>query len=208
MGEVWKDIVGYEGKYAVSSQGRVMSLKSYGGSGQRLLKTTKRPDGYLKVVLSRNGEGKNYLVHRLVAMAFLPNPNGLEMINHKDEVRSNNCVDNLEWCSRSYNQLYSLAIHPERRYVFGNNFRDKKTGELFSSWTKRVPKKHFERVLQKTEDGIVVAEYENATEAAIVTGLNSGGIIYACKTNKNPRRDKIRRKDWKARCGGFIWEYE
>lgn len=110
MEEIWKDIEGYEGKYQVSNLGRVRSL-NYNHTGEiKLLKQYTNKKGYKQVELSKNGKGKNYLVHRLVTIAFIPNPNNLPIINHKDENPSNNNVNNLEWCTYEYNVNYGTAI--------------------------------------------------------------------------------------------------
>lgn len=94
-----KDIKGYEGHYAITEDGQVYSYKS-----KKFLKPNEAR-GYLKVKLSGPNR-KDYYIHRLVAEAYLPNPDGLPEVNHKDENKLNNCVDNLEWCSREYNQTY------------------------------------------------------------------------------------------------------
>ena len=99
--EVWKDVVGHEGKYKVSNEGKVMNLTS-------LLSSSKR-GGYPSVTLRRDGKGKPHYVHRLVAQAFLPNPEELPNVNHKDEDKGNPHVSNLEWCDQHYNMDYSLA---------------------------------------------------------------------------------------------------
>ena len=111
--EEWKDIQGFEGKYMVSNLGRVKSLermkwvgKSYYKAPERILKAVKAR-GYLRVMLCKDGKGKWYPVHRLVAIAFIPNPYNLPEVNHKDEDKKNNCVQNLEWCSSQYNMEYS-----------------------------------------------------------------------------------------------------
>lgn len=109
--EVWKDIPGYEGLYQVSNLGGVKSIKRPDAAGSRLLrekilKPTIGTRGYLNVGLRKDNMQKKIEVHRLVAMAFIPNPQNLPQVNHKDEDKVNNCVDNLEWCSRSYNVNY------------------------------------------------------------------------------------------------------
>ena len=104
--EVWKDIEGYEGKYQVSDSGRVKSLNYRRSKKEKVIKSWKRKDGYLQVVLCKDGENKNYLVHRLVAQNFIPNSENLPEVNHKDEDKSNNAVNNLEWCDCSYNINY------------------------------------------------------------------------------------------------------
>lgn len=100
--EIWQPVEGYE-DYAVSNFGRVKSLK-YGN--EKILKSWNNGKGYLFVSLCRNGKMKHFKIHRLVAIAFLPNPEGFPEINHIDENKSNNCVDNLEWCSHKYNINY------------------------------------------------------------------------------------------------------
>ena len=107
--EVWKDVVGYEGLYKVSNKGHVYSVERKNSRGikcgGRILKQTIS-SGYLKLFLYKNGMRKNKYVHRLVAKAFIPNPNNYLEINHKDEDKTNNYVENLEWCTSKYNSNY------------------------------------------------------------------------------------------------------
>ena len=105
MEEIWKDIEGYEGLYQVSNMGNVRSLNYNQTREIKVLKPSNNR-GYKLVVLSKNGKSKTYQVHRLVALHFIPNPNSLSIINHKNEDKTNNCVDNLEWCSQEYNINY------------------------------------------------------------------------------------------------------
>lgn len=113
--EIWKNIKGFEGLYQVSNYGRVKSLqrKVRWRNGTRTINERvlhfgydKNYQGYQIVVLSKNGICKTYKVHRLVAEAFIPNPDKLPQVNHKDESKENNHCTNLEWCSRSYNINY------------------------------------------------------------------------------------------------------
>lgn len=114
MIEEWRPIEGYEGLYEVSNTGRVRSLdmylkckgKSYRLQKGKVLSPSKNTDGYLQVCLCCNGKYKKCLVHRLAAQAFIPNPDNLPEINHLDEDKTNNNVDNLEWCDRKYNLNY------------------------------------------------------------------------------------------------------
>lgn len=103
----WKDITGYEGLYQVSDDGQIVSLARKGRRRNKVLKQGYRGGRYKFVVLSRNGIEDRRGVHRLVAEAFLPNPDNLPEVNHKDENPENNCVENLEWCTREYNIGYS-----------------------------------------------------------------------------------------------------
>lgn len=139
--EIWKDILGYEGLYQVSNFGRVKSLKF---GKERILKLTKDKDGYLIVNLYKNNKSKTFKVHRLVAEAFIPNPDNLPQVNHKDEDKSNNIVSNLEWCDVKYNQNYGT--------------RNKRIGKSNTNG------KRSKTVLQYTLDGKFVREWESYRE--------------------------------------------
>lgn len=108
MNEEYRTIDGYEGLYEVSNLGNVRSL--YDGRHQKyrtkILKPRMKPDGHVQVVLSKSGKVKQFLVHRLVAQAFLPNPQNLPQVNHKNEIADDNRVENLEWCTAEYNANY------------------------------------------------------------------------------------------------------
>lgn len=113
--EVWKDIKGYEGLYQVSNLGRVRSLNYNKTKTVRTLKLTSNAKGYLQLILHKNGKISSRKVHRLVAEAFIPNPEELPQVNHKDENKTNNCVDNLEWCTNYYNAWYGTKIDKMRK---------------------------------------------------------------------------------------------
>lgn len=150
MDEEWRDIVGYEGLYKVSNFGNV-----YSNYVHRNLKPGKTQDGYMYVVLNKNKQKKNYLVHRLVGDAFIDNPSNLPIINHKDENPQNNHVDNLEWCDYVYNATYNDA-HIKR----GNNMG-----------------KH---VYAYDNEGNIIAEYNSTRHAGRATGVSSGNIGECC----------------------------
>lgn len=115
--EIWKPIKGYEGNYEISSSGRIKSLRRTKHSAKRgyyilqekILKPVSNGRGYLGVMLTKNGKQKHYYIHRLVADAFLDNPNNYPQINHKNENKSDNSVENLEWCTAMYNNNYGTA---------------------------------------------------------------------------------------------------
>lgn len=108
--ETWKDVIGYEGYYKVSNKGNVYSVVREDVMGRKwgglILKPVCDRGGYLKVVLYKNSKMKNKSIHRLVAEAFIPNHNDYLEINHKDENKTNNHVENLEWCTSKYNMNY------------------------------------------------------------------------------------------------------
>lgn len=159
MKEIWKDIKEYEGLYQVSNFGRIKSLPRK-GTYARILKPSTNKDGYLQVHLCKNGKLKTFLVHRLVAEAFLDNPNNLPQVNHKDENPQNNNVENLEFCSAKYNTN------------FGN--RNKKIAEKMTNG------KLSKKVLQYTLDGQFVREWESTAECGR-NGFNQGHICSCCQ---------------------------
>mgnify|MGYP006375919495 FL=1 len=110
--EIWKDIFGYEGYYQISSLGRVKSLIWEKNKKHKQPKILKNyiDKGYYRVSLYKDGNHKKYRVHRLIAQAFIPNPNNLPEINHIDENKLNNDISNLEWCSTEYNVKYGTRL--------------------------------------------------------------------------------------------------
>ena len=115
MGEIWKDIEGYEGIYQVSNLGKVKSLERYCSTHwgrrrvpEKILNPQEKEYGYLCVDLHRDGNSKSYSIHRLVATAFIPNPEDKPEVNHKDGDTGNNQVSNLEWATGSENVRHAL----------------------------------------------------------------------------------------------------
>ena len=107
-----RDIKGYEELYAVTSCGRVWSYKR-----KRFLKPAKNKNGYLKVNLYKNGKMKTCRIHRLVAETYIPNPDNLPQVNHCDENKENNCINNLEWCDSKYNINYGTRTERTSKKV-------------------------------------------------------------------------------------------
>ena len=106
---IWKDIKGYEGLYQVSNTGKIRNTKT-----KYILKPVTQSNGYMKVCLTKNRIQKNKTIHRLVAETFIPNTSNLPCINHKDENKTNNNANNLEWCTQEYNTKYSRQLHPTK----------------------------------------------------------------------------------------------
>jgi hypothetical protein len=131
--EIWKDIVGFEGIFQVSSTGRVYSYKRNGTLGG-ILKGQYTNLGYHRYLLSKNGIKRSFFAHRLVADAFIPNPKHLPLINHKDEISSHNWVDNLEWCTAKYNTNYGNGIKRRSESRYKKVYQFNKVGNLIKTW--------------------------------------------------------------------------
>ena len=123
-GVEWTAVPQYEGLYEAHPSGRVRSVSRVMRDGRRLtgriLKPRYNTRGYLIVNLSVDGKAKTHTVHKLIARTFLPNPHGHPMINHLDEVRTNNGVTNLEWCDNQHNREWSNANYYELCDPHGN----------------------------------------------------------------------------------------
>lgn len=192
MEEIWKEVPSLDG-YLASNFGQVKMLEHYSNmpnGGVKHHKEKIKPqetsrNGYLRVKCYKDGKMKRYSVHRLVAMAFLPNPNNYPQVNHKDENKSNNTVwvnedgsidqekSNLEWCSSEYNHNYGS--------------RNQRAA------LKNVNGKKSKSVLQYDLDGKLIKQYPSIAEATR-NGFDGGGIWQCCN-------NKI--KQYK----GYIWKY-
>lgn len=186
MEEIWKDIKGYNGVYQVSNLGNVrrIKLKEYNSTEyiiDRNIKPTDNGNGYKIVGLSKDNKRKNYYIHRLVAIAFIKNPNMYKEINHKDNQKSNNNVNNLEWCDRGYNVRYS--------YLKGSHQAPK-------SMLGKKGKEHPISVSVKQYDlnNNFIKEYESANIASEETGICYSSIK-KCRAGKQKK------------AGNFIWTY-
>lgn len=182
MKETWKDIFGYEGFYQISNLGNVKSLdrivknKASKRRGEYFVqikgkypKQHKNPDGYMRVDLCKNKKHKSILVHRLVALHFIPNPGMLDQVNHIDGDKTNNCVENLEWCTQIENAAHAV-----------------KTG-LF--------KPHNERRIVGTDSDGNKIYFKSAAEAGRKLSINPGSICSVC-TGHNPHRQTAGGYKW------------
>ena len=121
--EIWKDIEGFEGLYKVSNLGRIKSLNYRCTKKEKLLKHGSDKDGYLNVKLCKEGKVKSRSVHRLVAQAFIPNPDNKPEVNHKDEDKTNNKVENLEWVTSKENINYGTRTERCSKPIYGINIK-------------------------------------------------------------------------------------
>ena len=192
--EIWKDVAGYEGLYQVSNLGNVKTLERFYYSGRNhtirkvqksmLLKQQTNKDGYRTVGLTKDGKQKYTLVHRIVAQAFIINddPENKTLINHKDEVKTNNVVDNLEWCTPKYNNNYGTAR--ERGIKTRKSRYTKEKHPLYGKQHKEESKKKMSERKNKPVICITTGEiFKSVKEASEKTGVNLSNICQCCKGN-------------------------
>ncbi len=189
--EVWKDIRGYEGLYQVSDFGNVKSLerKSWNGykwfiKKEKILKPRPLKSGYLRVSLCKDGIAKDYLVHRLVAIAFIPNPDNLPKVNHKDENKENNCYFNLEWCDSKYNSNYGTAIERSKN---NKPSMSGKNNPMYGKSGKDSPSS--KKIVQLTLDNEFIRIWDSISEVAIELGFNTSTISKCCRGIKHKHKD-------------------
>lgn len=150
--EIWKPVPidGYCEIYLISNKGRLKNIKR-----NKILAINLDNYGYPHYLMSANGKRKTMTAHRLVALAFIENPLNLPCVNHKDEVKTNNSVENLEWCSVAYNNAYGTRL-------------------------KRSAEKRSKPIAQM-KNGILVATFSSSTEAEKKTGINFSKIRSCCR---------------------------
>ena len=142
--EIWRPVVGYEGLYEVSSYGRVRSVDRYvvdSLGNRRFYKGKVLSPGIRNNYLSVSLQGRMFTIHRLVAETFLPNPDNLPQVNHKDEDKTNNRVDNLEWCTAKYNLSYGTR-----------NIRIKETAIKNGSWSGLSKEEYWKEYYEKNKE--------------------------------------------------------
>lgn len=159
MSENWKTIEDYP-NYQVSNLGNVKSLKYHRENKEKQLSLIKDKDGYLSVKLCKNGKIKKFLVHRLVAIHFLPNPQNLPQINHINEVKTDNRVENLEWCTNEYNINYGTR-------------------------NSRMAKTQSRLILQFSKQNEYIKSWNSIKDAVETLNISKSQIIYCCQNKEN-----------------------
>lgn len=199
--EIWKDIKGYEGFYKISSYGRIMNTGIY-RDGRRYNPKVLIPNtdihGYKYVSLYKEGKVKSVKVHRLVAEAFIPNPENKPCIDHIDTDRTNNRVNNLRWVTYKENANNPLTIKHICEVLKNREITDeyrKHMSDVMKSNIEKVMSKVRIPVLQFTKDNVFVAEFPSTVDAAKAVHGNATSISRNCR-GKRPS------------AYGFIWKYK
>ena len=184
--EIWKDVAEYEGLYKVSNKGNIYSIGRKDSRGHRRRGRMLSPghnshSGYPQVGLRKNGVLKMKYIHRLVAETFLPNPEGRPQVNHRDEDKVNNNVENLEWCTSEYNNTYGTRIE-----------------KVVQARSKKVKATNI-----KTNEVITF----NSTQEAKLKGFSGGCVSAACRGVYKGRAGKLVGGDGRT-YKGYKWYYE
>lgn len=177
MEEIYRDVVGFEGKYMVSNLGNVKSLRYQNKNEEKVLTPIKHHGGYLIVHL---GAKNLRMIHVLVAMAFIPNPSGKKLVNHKDGNKHNNCVSNLEWVTAKENTEHAIRVG-----LRDPHFNNAKSGKENAQ---------SKPILQCSVDGSVVKQWDCISDASRAIGCSPAQLI-----NNAQGRTKT--------CHGFVWRY-
>lgn len=195
MDEIWKDIDGYEGLYQISNLGNVKGLPKKTKFGNRIkqypcryLKASVSKRGYYVVSLQKDCMSKTFTVHRLLMIAFVPNPENKRAIDHIDTNKLNNNLDNLRWCTDKENSNNHITL--EKNRINGRNL-----------WKNGVFKDrdnvHYRMVEQRTKNGEYIKTWDSIIEASKALGIDSSTISSVC-LGTDPKRHTA---------GGFIWKH-
>ena len=176
--EIWKDIEGFEGIYQISNKGNLKSFKK--NKNGRILKNKNKKGWYLNIILTNKKKKKSIKIHKLVALAFIPNPNNYPVINHINGNKQDNRVENLEWCTQKQN-----IIHAKQKGL----------------WKYNKPYK-CKKILQFSLNNDFISIYENAEEASRKTNVCSRNILMVANKEPYNKKGYIRKQ-----AGGFIWRF-
>ena len=176
MKEVWKSVVGYEGLYEVSNFGRVKSLKRL-HTKERIVSQWLNHRGYARVTLWKENKQRKYSVHRLVAEAFIPNPEAKPQVNHIDENKTNNAAWNLEWCTQTENHNHGTI-------------NERISASLTNNPQKSKPVSAFD------DKGNLISTYPSIYEASRRLGVSASSI-----------RNCIKGRNRMKHCHGYVWKY-
>ena len=187
INEIWIDIVGYEQLYQISNLGRVKSLNYNKTGKEKILKLCKNNSGYLLVNLSKNSETKKYTVHRLVAEAFIDNPNNLPCIDHINCEKSANSVENLRWVTHKENMN-----NPITKLVLKNNGLKNNKGQKIATICATF--KNSKPIIQFSKDGEFIRKWNCIMDVERELGIDQGNISKCCN-------GKLKS------AGGYKWSY-
>lgn len=180
---VLKAIPGYEGEYSASADGRIYSHKT-----ERWLKPNISRNGYESVELFNEGVGKRMFIHRLIAITFIPNPENKEQVNHKDENKRNNSLENLEWSTRRENMNYGTRI---LRQINSTDY----TTERRKNIARKNGKAAAKSVLQISRTGEIINRFDSIVEAQKALSVKRSHIVECCRGKRKSSN-------------GYLWRYE
>ena len=182
MQEIWKDVVGYEGLYQVSNLGHIKSIgRKSNHKNTIIMKPFISGNRYFSVYLHKNNNSKRTFVHRIVALAFIPNPENKPYVNHINGNRFDNCVSNLEWCTSQENNSHAVRTGLNKGYSHWNGI----TGEN---------NPHSIPVFQIDKNNNIVNTFCSAREASNITGISRRMISNCCNGTKKS-------------AGGYFWKF-
>ena len=186
MKEVWKDIRGFEGIYKISNFGRIKSFKRV--EDGYILSNKNSKNGYLSVVLinTNNKKIRYTRIHRLVAEAFIPNPENKREVNHIDGNKQNNLISNLQWATSSENIRHAIKLNPNMIYGMNQYNKEMRPNPIY----------------QYSLDGKFLREYINSAEASKSTGVCRRNILQVAS------RDEYKPGKTRKQAGGYIWTFK
>ena len=200
MNEMWKPVKDYEGLYEISSLGRVKNLNYRGTGKEKILKNTECSNGYLVIGLVKNGKLKTFYVHRLVAEAFIPNPEDKSCIDHINTIRNDNRIENLRWATHeenSNNPLTKKKMSENHREQIGEN------NHMYGRIGENNPKsKPIVQINPNTNE--VLNTYSGISEASRQTGFKHSNISACCNNKFNRPGNNI----YKGYKWMFLSDYE